>query len=329
MTALEMRYRSLLRVYPVGHRAAYEEEMVAVLMSGAEPGRRFPAAADAVDLVRAGLSARLGRAFSSQRGTGWRDAASVAALFAALALAGAGFSRLVEGLGRMWRHGDLLEAHGVPGLLLADPAARSAIWLLVVVAALLGLRRVTSGLAVAGVLVQAGALAFWVDLAPWQSMRMIWMLVAAVLVVVLFRAASTGRPARAVLGGRGVVLVSAAALVMIGANVLSLAAPMLSSSVLTFQVPGLLLVAAALAAPSPARERIVVLGATVFAVQFVFITMWQSQMMFRTEITPALVSAVVTITLLSPVVAFALGLAGLRARERFALRRAGHVRAHE
>ncbi|WP_430788364.1 hypothetical protein [Actinoplanes sp. G11-F43] len=32
MTVLETRYRRLLRIYPAGHRADYEEEMVAVLV---------------------------------------------------------------------------------------------------------------------------------------------------------------------------------------------------------------------------------------------------------------------------------------------------------
>ena len=44
-----------------------------------EPGRRFPAPADALDLLRAGLTARLGQTLSTQRGTGWRDAATVVA----------------------------------------------------------------------------------------------------------------------------------------------------------------------------------------------------------------------------------------------------------
>ncbi|MER7439822.1 hypothetical protein [Micromonospora avicenniae] len=49
---LERRYRRLLRAYPVGYRRAYGDEILATLMDSAEPGRRRPARADVVDLVR-------------------------------------------------------------------------------------------------------------------------------------------------------------------------------------------------------------------------------------------------------------------------------------
>jgi hypothetical protein len=121
VTSLEIRYRRLMRVYPAGHRAAYEEEMVGVLMSGAEPGRRFPSPADAFDLLRAGLATRLGQALHTQRGTGWRDAAGVTGLFAALLLAGVAINRLVSGL-MLWADGDPMRLRGVDGLWLLDPA---------------------------------------------------------------------------------------------------------------------------------------------------------------------------------------------------------------
>lgn len=56
---LERRYRRLLAVYPWEHRRAYEEEMLAVLLADARPGQRRPTAADAVNLIGAGLRARL------------------------------------------------------------------------------------------------------------------------------------------------------------------------------------------------------------------------------------------------------------------------------
>lgn len=56
MTApLERHYRRLLAVYPAAYRHIYEEEIVAVLMEGAEPGRRRPSPAEAADLLRSGF----------------------------------------------------------------------------------------------------------------------------------------------------------------------------------------------------------------------------------------------------------------------------------
>ncbi|WP_434743426.1 hypothetical protein [Micromonospora sp. SH-82] len=49
---LERRYRRLLWAYPVGYRRAHGEEILSMLMDSAEPGRRVPARADMVDLVR-------------------------------------------------------------------------------------------------------------------------------------------------------------------------------------------------------------------------------------------------------------------------------------
>ncbi|MFU8852879.1 hypothetical protein ACNAW0_18100 [Micromonospora sp. SL1-18] len=53
--ALERWYRRLLRIYPIGYRRAYGDEIVATLMDAAEPGRRRPAGADVADLVRGAL----------------------------------------------------------------------------------------------------------------------------------------------------------------------------------------------------------------------------------------------------------------------------------
>ncbi|GIE27546.1 hypothetical protein Ait01nite_005910 [Actinoplanes italicus] len=222
MTILETRYRRLLRAYPAGHRAAYGEEMIGVLMSGAEEGRRFPSPADAFDLVRAGLAVRLGRAFHAPAGTGWRDAAAVTGLFSALALAAVAVGRLVTGLS-LWGGGDPMRALGVDGLMLADPAARTVIWLLVVAAAVLGLRRTAVVLATAGVLVQAGVILLWSAITPVWAMFLLWQFGLAIVVTGLF--AVSDRPVRAALGAavratgrqvRGRVVVLSAVVLMIG-----------------------------------------------------------------------------------------------------------------
>jgi len=77
--ALEARYRLLLRTYPVSYRVEREDEIVGVLMDGAEPGQSRPSMADAIDLVRAGLVTRLrtGRTGGSYAPTPWRDAVAI------------------------------------------------------------------------------------------------------------------------------------------------------------------------------------------------------------------------------------------------------------
>ena len=62
MTApLARRYRRLLFAYPRGYRRARGAELVGALLDAAPPGRSRPTVREAVDLVRHGLRARLGR----------------------------------------------------------------------------------------------------------------------------------------------------------------------------------------------------------------------------------------------------------------------------
>jgi hypothetical protein len=81
---LESRYRRLLRWYPAVHRALHQEEMLGVLMAGAEPGRNRPRLAESADLLRGAARIRLrpGRALSD--GSGWRDALAVYSMAAPL-----------------------------------------------------------------------------------------------------------------------------------------------------------------------------------------------------------------------------------------------------
>jgi hypothetical protein len=81
---LEGRYRRLLRWYPAGHRAVHQEEMLGVLMAGAEPGRSRPGLTESADLLLGAARIRLrpGRALSD--GPGWRDALAVYSIAAPL-----------------------------------------------------------------------------------------------------------------------------------------------------------------------------------------------------------------------------------------------------
>jgi hypothetical protein len=339
VTGLERRYRRLMRVYPAGHRAAYEEEMIGVLLSGAPPGRRFPAPADAMDLIRAGLTARLGRAFHLQRGTGWRDAAAVTALFAALLMAGAGINRLIAGL-VLWGQGDPLRLHGMDGLMLLDPAMRTVVWPLVVLAAVLGLRRVTVALAVAGVLVQAAVVGLWSAQYPSGVLSMDWGFPAAVVITALFAAAVPGRWVRPVLGVRGIVLA------VVGAALAGVTrAPTLGAfwfderfdglffqpgEVMQDWAPLLVLTAAAWTAGPWVRGRIAVLSAVGFTVAYALPDL--SGLMHVAALDDlggvGLLSRIMVV-LLAPVVVLAGGLVVLAVWESLADRGHGQVRAHE
>lgn len=60
MTALERRCRVLLLAYPAGYRRERGEEMVATVLDGSPPGRRWPSLREGRGLVIGGLRARSG-----------------------------------------------------------------------------------------------------------------------------------------------------------------------------------------------------------------------------------------------------------------------------
>ncbi|MEU7924591.1 hypothetical protein [Micromonospora sp. NPDC049107] len=79
MTEIERRYLRLLAAYPADYRRARGAEIVGTYLDLAEPGRRWPTPADAVDLLRGGLRQRV-------RATGVTDLVPGVHLAAALAL---------------------------------------------------------------------------------------------------------------------------------------------------------------------------------------------------------------------------------------------------
>jgi hypothetical protein len=56
---LERRYRRLLAFYPAAFRQQHEQEILAVLMAGAEKGQRWPRLAETTDLLRSAIIMRL------------------------------------------------------------------------------------------------------------------------------------------------------------------------------------------------------------------------------------------------------------------------------
>lgn len=144
---LERRYRRLLAVHPWAHRRVYEEEMLAVLMAGARPGQTRPGLADTVDLVGAGLRARLRVGARGFTEPAWADAAAVTGLLVALVLAAAAGKNVLD---------QILVDPSLPAPFrppATDPVdwLRLAGWAAVAVAAAVGLRRVAAVVAWAGV----------------------------------------------------------------------------------------------------------------------------------------------------------------------------------
>ncbi|GAA4452205.1 hypothetical protein [Phytohabitans houttuyneae] len=89
MDELERRYRRLMRAYPAGYRREREEEIVATLLDAAPPGRSRPTAADAADILVAGVRTRFGALGTGEPGLALRTAAPVAlAVAAGIALLG-------------------------------------------------------------------------------------------------------------------------------------------------------------------------------------------------------------------------------------------------
>jgi hypothetical protein len=326
MTApLELQYRRLLAVYPAAHRRAYEEEMVGVLMAGAEPGQRRPTLGEAADLLWSGFVARLGREAQDLRTAVWRDAAAVAALISVAMLAGVAVRRLVSGVQYLRESGDPMRAFGVDGGLLIDVAARSVAWLALLAAVLLAARRTAVALGVLALLVELAAIVVWLPTQEFRVIRMSWAPVLALLVVGLLLLARQARPAVAIVGRRGGALIAGGlVLAAAGAVLLHWWQPSMRILGLLTVADALLLGAGALLLaglqriPARIRRRILVLLAPALAVPLA-----QQVLQFAIEIdlapvvTPGMVVVDVLFMIGFPLLAFALAVAALHLRENF------------
>ncbi|REF01222.1 hypothetical protein [Thermomonospora umbrina] len=98
MSALEHRYRRLLRWYPADHRSRHEEEMLGVLLASADSGRTRPAARDAADLLGGALRIRFRRLLrpSPQE---WRDGVALAGVVGALLVTVVHVTAIIGALG--------------------------------------------------------------------------------------------------------------------------------------------------------------------------------------------------------------------------------------
>jgi plasmid stability protein len=323
MTApLELQYRRLLAVYPAAHRHSYEEEMVAVLMEGAQPGQRRPGLAEAADLLWSGFRAQLGRGLQAERGAGWRDAAVVVGFVGAVVLAAIAGRRLLAGLLLAPAWG--ISAFGFEGGLYLDVAVRSAAWLAVAIAVAAGLRRTAVALAVVGLLVEVGAIVMWMPRNEFRVIDMSWALATALLTVALLAFARSGRSARAVLGWRGMALVAGAGVLAVAAlgSITNYSEP----SFLGLNAPFVLSVAAAamLSAALWAvrggsrRRRALALLVPLFSMPIAQQMMEEAIHIYQAPtVTPGIVAVQVFYMIGVPLVAFAFAAATLHFREHF------------
>ncbi|MGW4792082.1 hypothetical protein ACWEPC_06670 [Nonomuraea sp. NPDC004297] len=121
--SLENRYRRLLAWYPKEHRALHEEEMLAVLLAAATPGRDRPSARETFDLLRGGFAIRLRHAVGPVSRHQWRAAFSLAALLAPIWLLVLETSRAAAYAAQALRHAPMVPGSALHTLAIALPHA--------------------------------------------------------------------------------------------------------------------------------------------------------------------------------------------------------------
>jgi hypothetical protein len=261
---LERRYRRLLAWYPADHRNSYDDEMLAVLLDGAEPDQRYPRPGEAANLLWSATRRRLGQpARTWLPGSPWGDAAAVFGTLALLVLVGTQARELVGPL-----------PYGVGWL--AHLSWREwlplAVWLGAMLAALIDWRVGAVVAWTAAVLLVAPGVVQYAE----NPMNPLLGLRGAVLGAITAAALSVPggvRRGAAVLGRRGIAAAVLAGVVAAG----SAAGPALVSVALPHLEPGpwihdallllphptvlALLLFAALGTPAPVRRRLLTITA--------------------------------------------------------------------
>jgi hypothetical protein len=176
MSSLEARFRRLLGLYPDWHRSMYEEEMIGVLLSDATPGRRRPGVRDLIDIVVSAVAVRLRRTVTDLGGGCWQQAAYAVLVFGSVLLGAISARRVAFAV--------TVHVRVAADTPLADVAdvLRTVLWALVVVAALIPLRRTVTLLAVAAAVAEAVRIFSWFGFSPPTVLRASWQLTAALMV---------------------------------------------------------------------------------------------------------------------------------------------------
>jgi len=219
---LEQGYRWLLAWYPVRFRSEQGDEMLAVLMAGAQPGQRRPGLMESFDVLRSALGMRLRSVSAGLQNHEWVDALALFSMAAPLFLLVADVLEVAVPYRPRVRAGDpfLLRFFGrhpeVGGLsLLRVTFFDIAVGCQVIIAVLilLGLRWV----ALAVIAASAGYLAVasrWIDWIPYPLQLLTvggYLLTAAAL----FAPADPRRGRQLLTWGHGVVLLLAAGAVQV------------------------------------------------------------------------------------------------------------------
>lgn len=188
MSTLEARYRRLLNLYPRRHRDLYADEMIGVLMDGAEPGRQRPTLDDRMDIAASALLVWLRGSRDLLEDAAWRAAAHMVALFGAMILFAIGARRAI-----LWLIS--LLAHPADPLWYGpENAVRPVIWALVVAAVLCRLQRSATLLAIGGVAVEITWIAPLYHWLPSQVFHLAWVVTLGATVAACCWWLATGEP---------------------------------------------------------------------------------------------------------------------------------------
>ncbi|MEV4625503.1 hypothetical protein AB0J90_04345 [Micromonospora sp. NPDC049523] len=196
---LESRYRRLLAVYPWEHRRRYEDEMLGVLLEDALPGQRQPGIGDTVNLVVAGLRARLGWTARGLTDRAWSDAAAVTGLLAALTLVAVNGHAVISNIPPA--PGPEHYPFGGDGIGALDWLPLGT-WAVVCLALLAGLRRPAIVLVWAALLTDIALLPSQYGSNPIPAVSGLWQLVLGLVAAVAVTVRAPRRRALALLGTR-------------------------------------------------------------------------------------------------------------------------------
>ncbi len=204
---LERHYRRLLACYPAAYQREYGEEMLGVLMHGADDRKRRPGLAETADLIRTALVLRLrggpGRLVSPL----WRDAAAALGLVAVVLELARSIRPLDYEIG--WH----LRLDSAPWIFPSDWPAL-VVWAAVAVAVFGGWRLAAMLGGWLAVLVEVVSLVLAGRDYGYTKPAMWWSLVLALVTASLLSLGLGGRPGRSVLGRRAVLLIGGAALTL-------------------------------------------------------------------------------------------------------------------
>jgi hypothetical protein len=219
---LEIRYRRLLRCYPIEHRCDHEDEMIGVLLAEARPRQSWPDPRVSFDLLRGALLIRLRHvsgAFSAQR---WRDAFALMSFIAPVMLLALSLRYLVHAVDFVV----ILSTAGpvVPGtsatwweeavVPIVEMGSLWMAWGIVALLALLGARRVaTAGLFILPVILLGLAL-FDVHFFRWGAAASDLPVILGLLTGVALRVSAGAEHGRKLLGLRGRLLLAVMAVAL-------------------------------------------------------------------------------------------------------------------